>query len=200
MTYVYTPNEPKPTETLAQSQPLLNANMQYLNASLNVDHNMTLTNPNTADGYHKVIRYVNQSSFPGNVSGTGQLFTKTPSGGTNQELFYISGTSNNIIQLTQSNTAVGNAFVGTNGTIWIPGPLLMQWGTVNGSTGTVTFATSNKAFPNQCFGVFGSVSGSGSTSTLYVAFNNVSKTSFGFVVGGAPAPPAVDIFWVAIGG
>jgi hypothetical protein len=211
MTFTYTPNEPQPGETLAQSQPIINANFQYLMSSssvgaLNSDHNMTLTHPNTADGYHKIIHFLNQGSDPAGVATTGQLYTKTIN--SNQELVFESGTANLISQLTGAfKNGDGSTSAQCSGYAYIMGQIIVQWGVlpaVPGSSGLAftfgnTATTKCIAFPNQCFAIVGTPgahSTFGSFSVGRVGFFNMSKTggTARFDDGGTS-----DVFFVAIG-
>ena len=89
----------------------------------------------TNGGYHTVIHQPPQGSNPGAIVGIGQTFTKTVSG--DQQLFYESG-GGVVTQLTGPSLAS----IGTNGFTWLPGPVMLQWGTVNpaNGSGTITFA------------------------------------------------------------
>src|SRR5258708_24372502 len=85
----YTNATPGTTEILATSEGLMLGNFQYLQTDLSVDHNFTTNTATTADGYHKVIHFVNQGGNPAPVAGVGQLYTVTSGG--DQQLAYESG-------------------------------------------------------------------------------------------------------------
>ena len=75
----------------------------------------------------------------------------------------------------------------------------MQWGIKNspGQSGTITFATNNIAFPNNCFTVLLTQRRDGSTSTQGMYLNG-SPTSTQFSYNGSTNTDTA-LYWLAIG-
>jgi hypothetical protein len=89
---VYTPSVPQATQTIALTQPLIEANFQFIDAAVDVEHNF--------DNSDATLTYHKKASMP-NQADPGSLPT-----GTNGQ-YYVSGgvpkfynTSANFIQLT----------------------------------------------------------------------------------------------------
>lgn len=143
--FPYDSTVPAANHAPKNDQPTMQTNAASISGLIAVDH-VGFNSGSTPGGYHKVVHFNNQGSDPGVVAGVGQLYTKTASA--DQQLFYESG-NGVITQLTGPNAPSSN----TNGYTWLPGNILLQWGIVNttSSSGTVTFATSNISFPNNCF-------------------------------------------------
>lgn len=177
----YTKNEPTASEVIAVSQPILNNNFGYISEMVGKDHNFTNTSNTSlsnADGYHKVIHFVNQGGDPGVLAGVGQLYTKTIGG--DQQLIFESG-GGLVTQLTGPNAPV----VGASGYLWLPGGVLMQWAKITLPVATeVTFTygvgalASLIAFPNACFGIVGCNNETGTLITSSVSFGNILTTGF----------------------
>ncbi len=85
----FTNTSPAANEVLSVSQGKMLDNFNYTYLTLGVDHSVTANTGVAQNGYHKVIRYVDQLLAPATIAGTGQLYTKTISG--DQQLFYKTG-------------------------------------------------------------------------------------------------------------
>lgn len=101
---IYTPDVPQPNQTIAASQPIINADFTYLagtaTAGLLRDHNMTLDTSNASDGTHLQVTFTTPlSTFPAITGAVSALYVKTVNGA--PELFYYDGTTE--IQLTAKN-------------------------------------------------------------------------------------------------
>lgn len=72
----YTENVPQGTQTVSQTQPIINANFQYLKPAINQEHNFDATDP--AKTYHK------KASMP-NMATPGALPTGT------HGMYYVTG-------------------------------------------------------------------------------------------------------------
>lgn len=197
---VYTNSTPGAAEVLANSQPLMLANFQYLQTSGGVDHNFTNNTATSQDGFHKVVHFVNQGGDPALVASTGEVYTKTANG--DQQLFFQSG-GGVVTQLTGPNSAVIN----TNGHVWLPGPILVNWGQITSTAAaftTLNFTDSanNINFPNNCLAIFtqpfGSGTPPGSQATIEIRKSTIGSTSFQwcFVTSSVQY---TGFFWVAIG-
>jgi hypothetical protein len=112
-----------------------------------------------------------------------------PPGGDTQ-LYALSG-AGVLSQLTGSSQ-------NTNGYAWVGG-ILMQWGVVTtpGTTGTVSFATSNVNFPNNCFNVTLTCRYDGALFAASFSLKGLpSKTAFVYT---GSTVNSTDLYWVAIG-
>lgn len=203
MTINYTNNIPNPPNAPSSDVPLLQANTNALSSIVAIDHQGFGA---TISGYHTVIHQSPQSGNPGAIASVGQTYTKTVSG--DQQLFYESG-GGVVNQLTGPNAASA----ASNGYTWIGG-ILIQWGntnTVSGGSfasgtanGTVTFSSSNIAFPNNCFFVVstayyttagGAPSGA---SSVNINQSTLSKTIFDWTFN-SNSSKYKGIYWYAIG-
>lgn len=199
----YTPGYPPDGSSLGQTKSTIRNNLDGTFETLNVDHVNNNGQPGSQPaGYHTIIHQVTQtnvttvanynqvfSGVPGTLVVNATTTPAIPSNGDTQ-LYSLSG-SGVLSQLTGSSAS-------TNGYVWIGG-ILLQWGIVNspGSSGTVTFATSNVSFPNNCFNVLLSVRRDGSTSAQGFYINGLpGKTSFGYT-GSSSSSQA--LYWTAIG-
>jgi hypothetical protein len=108
------------------------------------------------------------------VANTGSyiIFSKPDSLTGVPELFGINANSN-VTQLTN-----GLPTIGLSGSTFIPGGLLLKWGTISTASTATTAFTYSSAFPTNTIAVF--ISGNG-TSTRY-NFSIVSESNTGFSV------------------
>jgi hypothetical protein len=191
----YTSNTPNSGDIIANTQPLILANFQYLQTSGSVDHNFTANTSTAKDGYHKVIHFVDQGSTnPGAISGVGQLFTKTVSG--DQQLFYESG-GGVIGQISGPYSLAANGF-----TI-LQGGVLLNWGiktvATSGTRTTVSFNRNYSATPYsiQITSIDSSGSSSPSENAVFVVSGSVTTSQF--IVSNSSSGSVVQIYWQAIG-
>jgi hypothetical protein len=179
--FVYNQNIPFATNNPSVDQPNMQVNTNSIFNLIEVNHQgFNLNN----GGFHTIIQFIDQgNTTPPKVTGSGQLFTNTVSG--DQELFYESG--NGVI--SQLTTTGITPSPNPNGFTYLPGGIILQWGLLSQSfgsgstTGTVTFATANIAFPNNCFIVTGNPLVSfanlpSSQGSVNIRQNGISKTSF----------------------
>lgn len=130
----YTNNIPQSTDSPSDSQPQILANFQSIATVVNKNH----VDFNDGDeGKHKFLQMPEQSSAPTTGANEGGLYTKESNSIT--ELFFRRESDGTEIQLTD-----GDPSTGTSGYTFLPGGLLLQWGTGSGSTlgTTVNFTTS----------------------------------------------------------
>ena len=204
-----------PTGTVPFDQDYLNVqgNFQQLNVSYGVDHvpysDTSGIPPSGISGMHTAIHLVPQAA-PAALAGYGQLFDTTVNDGfsNDQSLYFLTG-GNLLLQLTRNFLPSAN----TNGYTFIPGGLVLQWGIVNGThggdnhfnlgdTGTVTFATANKAFPSACLAVwtqpnYTTGNAPSGAATVSVA-SNFSKTSFVWTFS-SNSSAYTSFLWFALG-
>ena len=151
----FTQGYPPDGSTLGQTKATIRDNLDGTFLTLGVDHINNNGSPgNHPAGYHNVIRSVPQGSNPAPVAGYGQLFSKTiNSVTTDQAMFWETG-NGLVMQMTANLTPV----TGSSGVTFLPGGLILQYGSVSQSfssgstTGTTNFSI---AFPNNLFFVSG---------------------------------------------
>ncbi|SRR5258706_4072890 len=179
----YTPGYPPDGSSLGQTKSVIRNNLDGTFQTLGIDHVNNNGQPGGKPaGYHTVIHSVPQGSNPAPVAGYGQLFSKTiNSFTTDQALFWETG-AGLIQQLTVNLTPSPAA----NGYTFLPGGLILQWGKINSTASsfqTLTFATSNIAFPNNCFGIWTQVYGNSgtpatSTGNVEIRQSTLTRTTF----------------------
>jgi len=188
MVYTLT-DSPLSGNILAVDQPLMRANFQYLTATLGTDHQIALNDMSNAsgEGYHKEIHFVQQGGDPGAIATIGQLYTKAISGDTC--LFFKTGAG--LIQQLTTPVSPANA---TSGTSFLPGGIMIQWGTNTPASDpqTVTF---NQAFGANAFAVIATPITNAHTSCT-VQVTNITSTTFDFRTGNPSKNP---IYYIAIG-
>lgn len=197
--YVYTRDIPFASNNPSVDQPKMQTNTDSIDSLIGVDH--VSFNQNLG-GYHTVIH---QQASPGNadpapIALTGQTYVKDVTNGitTDQALFFESG-GGRVTQLTSFGSPVTTVVASSNGYLFLPGGILMQWGKITGAvknaTTSINFNAANINFPNNCFGMEGTLSKgtSGGVITLIPsasAFTYHINTSSG---------QTLDFFWTAIG-
>jgi hypothetical protein len=188
----YNPNIPNGNTRLNQDWVNIKNNFGQLNTTYGTDHIPLTTVAN--NGFHRAVHMVQQVA-PAAVSGVGSIYCTTVNDGidTDEILYYKTGL-NKVIQLTRNLVPQASS----NGYTFLPGGILFQWGLVNnpGLGGTVTFATLNKTFPNNIFGIQVSAQ-RGNTVTVVVAnAPPPSVTGFNYIFSNNTANV---LYWTAIG-
>jgi hypothetical protein len=143
----YQPNIPQPGQLISISQNDILQNFQQLNAAWLVNH----VDFNTAPlGKHNLVEFPNQSSAPAGAASEMTLFSQLASGVS--QLFYIrnAGTP---FQLTGKDPIVA-----ASGSTFLPGGIILQWGTWTLASGVPNAAVSfAQTFPTNVFALtFGS--------------------------------------------
>ncbi len=151
-TFTYNLNIPEANNNPSEDQPDMQENTNSIDSLINVDH--FSFGESNHDGEHRQVTMPlrgggSGSIPPGRIADEGTLYTKTANAET--QLFYTPDASGNQYQLSRTNTAgiasfgayaaYGVAPVGTvivGGWTFLPGGLLMQYGTVTGSGGAST--------------------------------------------------------------
>lgn len=202
----YVPGYPPDGSSLGQTKSTIRNNLDGTFQTLAIDHiNNNGVPGSQPPGYHTVIHQVPQASVS-TVAGYNQVFSGVPGTlivngvttpaipPTDQQLYSLTG-GGILSQLTGHSAA-------TNGYQWVGG-LLFQWGIINSlsSTGTVTFATSNVSFPNNCFNVqitlIAHSGGTSSSNTAAPITGTISKNAFNYSYTGSTS--YVGFYWTAIG-
>jgi len=194
----YQPGIPTGSVPLNQDYLNIQGNFTQLNTQWQVDHvPLTSTSGSPPNGYHKAIHFVPQSA-PSATPGYGELYTQSTNDGlsTGQQVFYqfVNGSSSTLnIPLTRNFLPVASA----TGYTFLPGGLIIQWGTKTSSGGTVTVTLPTK-FPNNYFASWATmIRNSSNVDTIYALTSatagSVTSIQFRDTSSGNP------FFWWAIG-
>lgn len=192
-------NIPLATDLISVSQNDLKNNFGSVSTAFNVNH----VDFNAAGaGKHKFVTMPEQGGAPGTVGNEMAMYTKKDGSNVNQ-LFLQRQTNGTEIQLTPP--VLGDPVNGNPGTSFLPGGLIVKWGTGSGSgNGSVTFASLGLTdFPNSCFMVFAQpVNGGAPTSDggyVYTSSPTTSQFSFLSVRRTTLAATSVTFYFFAIG-
>lgn len=186
----YNPNIPQPTDKLKNSQPQILNNFSSANTSFGVNH-FAFDNATLNNGKHNFVELVERTVIPpGLVTGEETLYSKVVSA--EGQMFFTRGSSAVEIQMT----GPGDPIVSQNGKTFLPGGILMQWGTVlNVVDGTtVTFPV---AFTTVYVAVATGQSASSQASYLSIRTGTITVAGFTFEASGSDAFSSAD--WIAIG-
>lgn len=209
----YQPGIPTGSVPLNQDYLNIQADFTQINDQFEVDHvPLTSTSGSPPNGYHTSVHLVPVSTTASNppnnqpvvpratTPGYGQVFNAQINDGisTDNTLFFLTG-GGKLIQLTRNFVPMSSA---TNGYAFI-GAFMFQWGSVatnfSVGTGTVTFSTSNLAFPNSCVNISTTMTGASTTANL-VEIVSKNNTSFNWkFTGGSVATSYTGFMWMAIG-
>lgn len=207
MSYPIDTSIPAANNDPADDQPIMKDNYSNISNFLSVDH----IAPGTANnGYHSQVHFSANQAAPGltTVVGTSAAVQYANTYST-QSWPYWQNALGSFLMMGPSNAS-------TNGYLTLANGLILQWGRVNGTHGsnntfnsgdfgTVTFATSNIAFPNACFCVFttmvynfSTVGDPSQTSNVAIDSSSLSNTSFTWTY---PQNSNVytRFYWLAIG-
>ncbi len=207
----YQPNIPTGSVPLNQDYLSIKGNFQELNTQFLVDHvPLTDTSGIPPNGYHTFVHLVPFTtptsvppsaqpvvtgvSGPAATAGFGQLFTVEVADGfsTDSSLYFLSG-GGLLTQLTRNFQPLAVAAAGYT---FLPGGLLLQWGTDTKFTGGTT--TFPKAFTAAAFAVV--LTPTGVTPSANGIPAAVNKTSTGFNIGNATGlTQSYTYQWMAIG-
>lgn len=140
----YNPAIPNANDIISQSQSQIKTNFGQADIIFDVNH-ITFDNATVVDrGKHRKVDFIRQTVAPGSAATQLVLYEKLVS--TNSELFFQRDNVATEVQLTS-----GNPTIGTNGSTFLPGGIILKWGTATvTNTQTVNFIT---PFPTACFQV-----------------------------------------------
>lgn len=206
----YQPNIPTGSVPFNEDYLNLQANFQQLNIAYGVDHvpfsDTSGVPPAGQSGLHTVVHLQANSTIAGNppnnypitpptaVSLTGEIFSTQSNDGINPDeiLWYQTG-GGRLMQLTRNFVPVAS----TNGYTFIPGGLILQWGT-KATTGTGTTVNFNTPFPSNCFVVL--LTPALVTLNTNQQFGVASKNLSSFIIiANAGYPVGTTFYWQAIG-
>lgn len=144
----YDPGIPTGSQYLSDSQPAILENFSQLNTLFAINH-VTFNDVTAVDrGKHTFVTMIEQADSPGTAINEMALYTKEEGGVT--ELFLQRedlAAAGADIQMT-----FGTPSVAANGYTFLPGGLLLQWGSVNATAVGADF-TFPIAFPTAVYSV-----------------------------------------------
>jgi hypothetical protein len=185
---VYTANIPQPGDDPSQSQGQILQNFQSLQDAQDKNH-VTLQDI-TNRGLHKFLQMPEQGSDPTTAVNQGGLYCKDIAGFT--RLVFRQENNGTIIQMTGIDPVSA-----TNGYTFLPGGLLLQWGTsaVNGAP-AITNILFPITFPANCFNV--SITPVRNVTNVDIVYL-VAKNNVNFTARNTSSSGITSINWIAIG-
>jgi hypothetical protein len=146
----FNPNLPNPGDKLSVSQGQLKSNNGVLNTSFGVNH-FPFSDISGNSGKHNFVEFVERSAIPSPiVAGEETLYAKVIAG--QGQLFMTRGSSGVEIQLTGPGVPITNLI----GQTFLPGGIVMKWGTLiipANSTSSYSYMPTLPNFPNNGFNV-----------------------------------------------
>lgn len=196
---LYNPNIPQPTDRLTNSQGDILTNFSELNTIFGINHIPFSVTPNS--GRHTMCELLEVGATPGGAPVNEVTLYCGDVGGSRELFFTRDNSSATPIRLT--GPAVPSA--ASNGYTFLSGGLLIQWGQLTQTDSTyqtLTFATNNIAFPNNCFCVFTQPYGTSQVpdgqATVDIRKSSVNSTSFQWVYV-TSSSKYTGFYWIAIG-
>jgi hypothetical protein len=196
--WVYTRDIPFASHNPSADQPVMQTNANSIDSLIQEDH--FGFNDNNG-GLHKQSTYVNESA-PSTAAGQLALYSKGAPGG--PSALYLIRDNNAGTETQLSSLTIGTAVAATTGASWLPGGLLIQWGsftmTAVTTAQTITFlnpfSTTNALFPLPIVTIspgITNVTPIGNRAVEAQAFTNVD---FQAINGSGVVR---ELFWTAIG-
>jgi len=186
MTYV--PTIPNPTDLISVSQGQLKTNFTVLNTTISENH---VAPTAVGRGKHNACVFPQRAAGIATAATEGAIYTKSLGGSPN--LYWRRKSNGAEIQMTTNHTPSAAA----NGYTFLPGGLLLQWGTNHANAGDTTFN----------FPIAFSVAPYSITITLYRTTGGTVQSLY--VVSGTPPTTTQftvyksgggqNFFWMAIG-
>src|SRR3990167_4213269 len=199
---VFKSNIPQPTDDLSDIQQDLLANNQQLDTSMGKNH-YPFTDLTAANGKHKFVQMPIGSTAvppfatipPGILANEGALYVQTS--GTDSQLYYTPDVTGNEYQMTRCITASFGSFAGAQGWTFLPGGLLLQYGSFNPNTAVaVTFPIPFTGVP---FSVVLTQSIDNNSTFRQAAVSTGTLTNTGFTYQGAVSAHVNPVYYMAIG-
>jgi hypothetical protein len=197
--FTYSASIPNPPDDPADDVSQMQTNSGSINDLIAIDH---VGFNNAIGGYHNIIHFQNQVVTPGSVAGIGQLFTEIAN--SDEQLFYESG-GGVVTQLTGPNAPLATV----QGYTWLPGGILMQWGSVTFPAGSGSHQTATQSFninfPNACFYVIPGLqnaSSSDTTASNTIAIRSIATNNFRWVYNSSSSSGTTNypgFYWTAVG-
>lgn len=215
--FAFTLNIPASGNDPSDDQPLMQQNNNSTSGIIGIDH---FTFQTANGGYHQQATLMNRVSIPTTIGATrGVIYTKkttNSAAGMESSLFYTPDATSNEYQLTRTITA-GFASFGTNapygsppagatftgGWTFLPGGLLLQYGTVAFNPKVSNFSSFLVPFPIPFTNIpFSATSSANNTTGAGVNVNsslNYSATQLSLSFSSSTAMVLASIKWMAIG-
>ncbi len=179
--FTFTRDRPAGNQTPAEQRTTLTTNNNSIDSIVDVD--LYGFNDNNG-GLHQKSTYVDQVSDPGSSASQLVEYSKSVTyanaAGTFSELFFQRDAVGTAVQMT---TGPGNPVVSKNGQCYLPGGLIMKWGSNEGTPGPFIYPV---PFPNNTLNVTTNIN-------LPILVSTLNRNGFGGVTG------AIFFFWIAIG-
>lgn len=186
---VYTANIPQPGDNPSQSQDQILQNFQSLQNALDKNH-VTLSDT-TNRGLHKFLQMPEQGSDPSTAVNELAWYCKDV-GGIAPRFFMRQENNGTVIQMTGIDPLIA-----TTGYTFLPGGLLLQWGTTAVSAApAATNIFFPVAFSANCFNVsITPVRNSTNVDVVYLSGKNTTN----FTCRNTSSAGITSINWIAIG-
>ena len=184
---------PQNGSTLGQSKATIRNNLDGTFLTVSVNHyNQNSSYP----GQHKFIQFPNSSMFAPPVPNLGteiDLYNGGSTLGGANNLFLLPPGSTSLSQAIQLTRSANAPIAAANGYSWLPGGLLIQWGSVT-TAGPVTPVLFSVAFTVLPY--FVTAFRQQSTDTV-LGYSGLALSGFNINANGASS--AATILWMAIG-
>lgn len=190
----FSPNIPQGTDQPSQSQSQILTNFQQINTVFGANHVSLIDSTVANRGKHNIVVMPQQASGAATNSTEGALYTKALGGAPN--LYWRRNSNGAEIPMTSNVTPSSAA----NGFTFLPGNMLMQWGTTTipvGLSSSIPFATAFSVAPYSIVCTFLRSSGTTTVGSVYISSGDVTTTRFKAISAGFSGPH--DIYWIAIG-
>lgn len=193
----YQTTKPAPNDYLSQSVNDIQGNFAQANTTMNIDH-YPFNDLTANNGFHKQVRMPELAVKPVVAANQGALYTKEAQTITNLFWEQENGTEVQMTNIAPVNSASGYTF--------LPGGMLMQWGTQGASSASsvaVTFpvefklaGVANVPYSIQVIPIRAATSPG---DTFMVVVVTGSPTSLGFTIGNIGGHSMAGWYWLAIG-
>lgn len=182
-------DKPAATDLLSVSQGDIQGDYQYLEATLKKDHQIAFNNQSTdaGEGRHTQVSFTNRGGAVPLPADNTNAFLYANAG----NIFFSSATVTDA-QMTRAEQPV----IGTSGSTFLPGGLILKWGVINflGLTQPVVFA--GGAFPNNIFALTFGVPTSTPNNNGVVGAQPLTLAGF---TGRQQTAAALTAYYIAIG-
>lgn len=170
--FTYNLDIPLSTNNPSVDQPNMEVNTNSIAGILNVD---LIGFGNTNGGFHNQSTYVDQGADPGSASGQVVEYSKSVS--SSSELFIQRDSVSTPIQLTNGTVNIaGNATGVSKGHSFLPGGLIIQWGSLVATTGGTTF-TFDKSFAT-IYSITGAIQAAGAQAMAFAGVSITGATAY----------------------
>lgn len=208
----FTQGYPPDGSSLGNTKTVIRGNLDGTFLTLGVDHINNNGSPGSNPaGYHNVVHWTAQGSDPSLVNNITQEYSKTDTNSIQQK--WLKSTGGNAYQQTMMLDGVFSLFGKNPGWSYLPGGLILQWGTVSFPAGNAFVSNSiiytgvgNIEFPTATFGIVtGLIVGTRSSSNANsntLATDNLVATGFSYSFNsssGSGSTQFPGFFWIAIG-